>query len=63
MSRNPIRLPVSFLAALDAGAIGLALCRSPLYGAETAGIIAQAVIDSPKAGIATIGHRSPALLR
>jgi len=49
MSFTPIRSSASLLAVFAAGAIGLALWRSPLYGAETAVIIAPPVLDNPKA--------------
>jgi peptide-methionine (S)-S-oxide reductase len=43
-----LRSPATFLALFAAGVIGLALWRSPLYGAEAAVVLAPPVIDNPK---------------
>jgi peptide-methionine (S)-S-oxide reductase len=48
LSFTPIRSSASLLAVIAAGAIGLALWRSPLYGAETPVVIAAPVVDNPK---------------
>lgn len=49
MSLNNIRSPAWLLVVLAVGAIGLALWRSPLYGAETPVVLAPPVVDNPKA--------------
>ncbi len=49
MSILKLRGPVQWMAVLALGVIGVAVLRAPLYGTESAVVLAPPLIDNPKA--------------
>ena len=49
MSSRSVSWSIPMMAAIALGAAGVALWRSPLYGAEEPVLLAAPAIDNPKA--------------